>query len=79
MLHFKDIKLGLIKIPMQDKFKLLTVVYDKMLALWLAVQIHLIVLTNVNVLHTFQKAKSYVFYGYFAFSCIQTVHIFIIV
>ena len=40
---------------------------------------HLILLTTVNVLHTFQKVKSYVFHGYFAFSSIQTVHIFIIV
>ena len=43
------------------------------------VQNHLILLTNVNVLHTFQKVKSYVFHGYFAFSSIQTVHVFIIV
>ena len=40
---------------------------------------HLILLSNVNVLHTFQMVKSYVFHGYFAFSSIQTVHVFIIV
>ena len=42
------------------------------------VQNHLILLNNVNVLHTFQRVKSYVFHGYFAFSSIQTVHVFII-
>ena len=43
------------------------------------VQNHLILFTNFNVLHTFQKVKIYVFHGYFAFSSIQTVHVFIIV
>ena len=43
------------------------------------VQNHLTLLTNVNVLHTFQRVKSYEFHGYFAFSSIQTVHVFIIV
>ena len=43
------------------------------------IQNHLILLTNINVLHTFQKVKSYVFHGYFAFSSIQTVQVFIIV
>ena len=43
------------------------------------VQNHLILLTNVNVLHTFQKVNCYVFHGYFAFSSIQTVHAFIII
>ena len=39
------------------------------------VQNHLILLTNVNVLHTLQRVKSYVFHEYFAFSRIQTVHV----
>ena len=34
---------------------------------------------NVNVLHTFSKVESFVFYGHFAFSSIQTVHVFIMV
>ena len=43
------------------------------------VQNHLILFTYVNVLHTFQKVKGYVFHGYFAFSSIQTVHVFIMI
>ena len=40
------------------------------------VQHYLIPLNIVNVLHTFQKVKSYIFHGNFAFSSIQTVHVF---
>ena len=40
------------------------------------VQNHLILLSNVNVLHTFQNVKSYVFNGHFASSSIQTVNVF---
>ena len=43
------------------------------------VKIYIILSTIVNVLHTFQKAKSYLFNGNFAFSSIQTVHAFIII
>ena len=34
---------------------------------------------DVNVLHSFSKLKRFVFYGHFAFSSIQTVHVFIMV
>ena len=39
----------------------------------------LISLTIVNVLHTFQKVKCYIFHRHFAFSSIQTVHVFTII
>ena len=39
-------------------------------------QNYLIPSNIVNVLHTFQKVKSYLFHGNFAFSSIQTVHVF---
>ena len=41
------------------------------------VQNNLTLRNDVNVLHTFSKVKSFVFYGHFAFSSIQTVHVFI--
>ena len=34
---------------------------------------------NVDVLHTLQKAKKYVFNGHFAFPSIQTVHVFMMI
>ena len=43
------------------------------------VQNNLTLQNDVNVLHSFSKLKSFVFYGHFAFSSIQTVHVFIMV
>ena len=43
------------------------------------VQNKLTLRNDVNVLHSFSKLESFVFNGYFAFSSIQTVHVFIMV
>ena len=43
------------------------------------VQTYLTLWNDVNVLHTFSKVESFVFYGHFAFCSIQTVHVLIMV